>query len=691
MSKNYQRGQTITCHRTCNAPEKAALNDLILDFRRVLDSALSPIEDPRRADIRLVNLQNEPWPGAAVRRDERERYEVRLEKDQLVVIGSDARGLIYGIYHLSEKLLGVDPLWFWADFPPEARPFADPAAAVGVSMPATFKYRGWFVNGEDILIGWPHGPSPLRMPMPHWGHTGMVSYETYEKIFEAMLRLRLNFIVPATFTDVAMPPYAALFDRIVARGLMFSHHHIEPVGVCPGFAFRHYCQRHKLEPHFSWLQNRPAVEACWREHIDRLAKYGDQIIWQLGYRGADDMPFWESEEGAPADMAERAQVVNSAMQRQYELIGERLGHASFAGTATLWSEGRDLERTGILRYPPGIIRVWADDGRTQTLPPDLENIRGRVPSGIYYHTSYWSTGPHLVQGNPPENTLINCKRAIDAGATDFFLQHVSNIRPFTLNLRHVAEIMGGMCRSPDEFLRAFCSHYYGAESVAGIYADLFRAFIRVGKMGPLNADPCWLDGSLDLLAKTLVNLLVCERIDNASYNKTFQGAFWRLQYIVLEKDGWRETDERTSPENFMFKNWRDFCAHLVPILRSSLARWHSLQERIEAEYGQMTKGRRLYDENLRWQVALMATLTEFCLVLMLACSAKADGNSDALADYLEKAGRVLESANKRRTALAEQGHFKDWFKGEILISFQRFRKQIEDLCVEAARKEPAYA
>ncbi|MFW5836332.1 MAG: hypothetical protein ACOCVK_02890, partial [bacterium] len=53
-----------------------------------------------------------------------ERYAIRTfgeMGENLAVIGSDPRGTMWGIYHLCEHILGVDPAWLWTDNEPEPR------------------------------------------------------------------------------------------------------------------------------------------------------------------------------------------------------------------------------------------------------------------------------------------------------------------------------------------------------------------------------------------------------------------------------------------------------------------------------------------------------------------------------------------------------------------------------------------
>ena len=45
-----------------------------------------------------------------------ERYKITTSGNRLIIIGSDARGLAYGVLHVSERI-GVSPWYWWADVP----------------------------------------------------------------------------------------------------------------------------------------------------------------------------------------------------------------------------------------------------------------------------------------------------------------------------------------------------------------------------------------------------------------------------------------------------------------------------------------------------------------------------------------------------------------------------------------------
>ena len=50
-----------------------------------------------------------------------EKYLIRTigdNEDTLIIIGSDDRGTMWGIYEFSERFLGIDPLYLWTDYEP---------------------------------------------------------------------------------------------------------------------------------------------------------------------------------------------------------------------------------------------------------------------------------------------------------------------------------------------------------------------------------------------------------------------------------------------------------------------------------------------------------------------------------------------------------------------------------------------
>jgi hypothetical protein len=107
----------------------------------------------------------------------------------------------------------------------------------------------------------------------------------------------------------------------------------------------------------------------------------------------------------------------------------------------MWMEGSELYQKGFLKLPEGVTLVWADNGAgfisdkprvnvwsNQTAPDE----EGRVQkgNGIYYHTAMLNgRANQLSEMVPPSRIYHEILRFVRAGATAFFLDNVSDIRP----------------------------------------------------------------------------------------------------------------------------------------------------------------------------------------------------------------------------------------------------------------------
>ena len=659
-------------------PIECALQDLSQDVDRVLSARLKRADGPDRADLVLVNLERTSWPGMEIKSGEWERYEIALQDDRVVIAGSDTRGLAFGIYQFSQHALGVDPLWFWIPQKPSALQSVDPADAVTVSATPSFKYRGWFVCDEDLLENWDYG---THRETPAWRSLKIrksISLEAYERLFELMLRLRVNLVIPATVIDICRPEALEVFERIRRRGLLFSQHHIEPVGVCPGYAFVEYCREKGIKNDFSWSNNREVVEACWRKYIDRIARFGDSVVWQLGYRGRDDTPFWTSESNAPTDMPDRARIISAAIARQYELIRERVGEKeNIVCTTTLWWEGNLLYERNLLRLPEEIITVISDVARTQTLPDPLPTHEPGRRYGIYYHTCYWSTGPHVIQGNAASNLFASYRSAIEAGAGAYSMLNVSNVRPFLPAIQAAAEFTFRSVNFDESvYMSDFCERHYGRRSVAELYDRFFAAFVHHQEPDIRKRYGRWLDGALALIAKVVY---MCVVQFGAPTNEAF-GAFMRciaFRLFLLRDNSAVTLDlaDDQNPDSWRFHDWKDLRDHAAELLTPSLQRWRALIERVEATRDELQKGNALFDSNLYWQALLGYGLTFSALKSLEGVASWVDGQLEQAANHFDEAARELDVVLSQGPVLAEQEHFKGWTSCDVWLGAPQLRDE----------------
>lgn len=107
-------------------------------------------------------------------------------------MSSHQRGAIYALYTLSEHM-GVSPWYWWADVPPTRHhTVAFRCDTVHAHGPPTVKYRGLFLNDEQPVL-WNWARQHFAM-----GDRPPFQVEMYAKIFELLLRLKGNYMWPAS-------------------------------------------------------------------------------------------------------------------------------------------------------------------------------------------------------------------------------------------------------------------------------------------------------------------------------------------------------------------------------------------------------------------------------------------------------------------------------------------------------------
>ncbi|MEI8244139.1 MAG: glycosyl hydrolase 115 family protein, partial [bacterium] len=243
-------------------PVRLAAEDVAGDFSRRLGIEPVLVEDEAGAEI-AISLQ----PG----RIAPECFELEVGADGIRIRGGDARGAVFGLYHLAQVHLGIDPLAFWTGYCPVPVDRLEIPAGRYLAPPPAFALRGWFLNDEDLLRSFPHAP-----------HGPYIDPGLYREIFRSALRLRLNLIVPATLIDALDDEEAEVIALAAEHGLLIGNHHMEPLGVFPGYQFRRYCRARGLDESYSWRHHPDRLTACWEAYIQRLASFKN-VVWTIGY------------------------------------------------------------------------------------------------------------------------------------------------------------------------------------------------------------------------------------------------------------------------------------------------------------------------------------------------------------------------------------------------------------------------
>ena len=230
---------------------------------------------------------------------------------------------------------------------------------------------------------------------------------------------------------------------------------------------------------FSYSRHPEIMERYWQTCIDAFKD--KEVVWTVGYRGKHDRPFWKDEKGRMTPEAAGA-VITQAIAKQVELIRKVQPEATIV--TNLWAEGAELHRKGHLRLPEGVTVVWPDDGA------GLIRDKGKVASGqgIYYHTAMLSryNSNQLTESVNPGRIYNEVGRFVRAGATEFFLVNVSDIRPVPLStdcamkfVWNADPYLGKSDReNMDAFLLDWSRRQFGPE-IAPKVADLYNQYFAI--------------------------------------------------------------------------------------------------------------------------------------------------------------------------------------------------------------------
>jgi len=423
---------------------RRAAEDVARDLKSVFGSDVAIVPG---AAGRLVVAIDPALPGP-------EAYQIRVTPQGVRLVGSDELGAVYALYDFTHRYAGVDPLWYWTDRRPPRRAALElPEGTIQQAAPR-FRYRGLFINDEDLLGHWqpPAGQRFLDYPdrqrlmglpveseyqrnlLVFYGP--IINYEVMEAVYETVLRLHGNLIIPASFVDVLNPAEAELIRRAVARGLFVSQHHVEPLGVA-FFAYLSYWKRQGRDTLFSYPSEREMFHQIWRAYAEKWhALAGDKVIWQLGLRGRGDRPAWTYDPNFDRNKA--GEYVTDALAYQAAMIRQVDRRPNPPMTLTLWYEMSDLLEKKQVTVPPGVMLVHTDAmayaGAQMNPSFDMPRTADRR-HGAYLHVAVWGQGPHLVQGIDHERLLALVDEIAGKGDTHFAIVNASNIREHVLPLR----------------------------------------------------------------------------------------------------------------------------------------------------------------------------------------------------------------------------------------------------------------
>ena len=352
-----------------------AIDNLREDFRKVTGNIPSEEKNQRVLIVGTIGKSNlidklikEGKIDESEIKGKNEKYIITDVKNPLegveeaiVIVGSDKRGTIYGVYELSSQI-GVSPWYYWADVPVKTSNALYFKPGVYTEGEPAVTYRGIFLNDEwPALGGWVHATF------------GGFNSKFYEKVFELILRLKGNFLWPAMWNSAFYDDDALNGVLADEYGIVMSTSHHEPMSQ----AQKDWHRRGKGE--WNYNTNSKGLQDFWRAGIER-SKDWEQVV-TIGMRGDGDEAM---EEGTNIALLEK--IVKDQRRIIAQVTGEKAEKTPQVWA--LYKEVQDYYDHG-MRVPDDVTLLFCDDnwGNVRKLP-NLNAKKRKGGYGMYYHFDY---------------------------------------------------------------------------------------------------------------------------------------------------------------------------------------------------------------------------------------------------------------------------------------------------------------
>jgi hypothetical protein len=377
-------------------------------------------------------------------------------ENYLVIIGSDKRGTIYGIYDLSEQI-GVSPWYWWADVPVEHKDNLYIKAGRYVQGPPAVKYRGIFLNDEGFAL------TP-------WVREKFGNYNSrfYAKVFELLLRLKANFIWPAMWNNAFAdddPLNVKLADEY---GIVMGTSHHEPMNRA-----HQEWKRYGKGP-WDYSKNEEVLREFWRQGVERSKDY--ETIITLAMRGDGDKAMTEG-----TNIALLEKIVADQRKIIKEVTGKDLNDVPQVWA--LYKEVQDYYDKG-MRVPDDVTLLLCDDnwGNARILP-SLDSKPRKGGYGMYYHFDFYG-GPRSylwLNTNPIPKIWEQMHLSYRRGVDRIWVVNVGDLKPMEFPISFFLDYALDPDRWPAESLPEYTRHWaqqqFGPEHAEAI-AELLDGYTK---------------------------------------------------------------------------------------------------------------------------------------------------------------------------------------------------------------------
>lgn len=357
---------------------RMAVENLRHDLKAVTGSANAPVVVATIGKSELAKkykLQSKELQGKW------EQYLIFTDKGKLVILGSDKRGTIYGVYELSRQI-GVSP-WYWmADAPIQKHEQLFAKSGIYTDGEPKVKYRGIFINDE-----WPSFGTWCK------NQFGGINSKAYTRIFELMLRLKANYFWPAMWDsrfneDDPLSPQLA-DDMGIVMGT--SHH--EPMMR----AHKEYVYRKDSIGAWDYATNKANLDRFFEEGLERNKAYDNLIT--IGMRGDGDVAMGNGND------EDNMKTLKDVVDGQREII-ERVYKKPASEVPQLWAIFTEVQRyyDAGFTVPDDVTLLFCDNnwGYIRRTGPEKERTR-KGGMGMYYHID--------MNGGPWNDRWVNTTTA----------------------------------------------------------------------------------------------------------------------------------------------------------------------------------------------------------------------------------------------------------------------------------------
>ena len=468
---------SIVVSRTEDKAILRAADNLVLDFERVTGNKPALSDIPQSARVIIIGSLDSPFVNQMIQRGKfdpselkgcREKYLIQTIEnplegvdDALVIVGSDRRGAVYGIYEISEQI-GVSPWYDWADAPIARQDNLSIARGSYTAGEPAVRYRGIFLNDEaPCLTGW----------VKHTYGTEYGDHRFYERVFELILRLRGNYLWPAMWSWAFYeddPMNSKVADEM---GIIMGTSHHEPMAR----NHQEWARRRNQYGVWDYGTNKKVIDKFFREGIERAKDTEDLIT--IGMRGDGDAAMG-GKEGHDDEYVPDYPYLIKMMQRifdnQRRIIKEVTGKPASQRPQVwaLYKEVQILYEKG-RRVPDDVIILLSDDnwGDVRKLP-NAEERKHPGGWGMYYHVDYVGAPRNSKWLNitPVQNLWEQMQLTYEYGVDQLWVLNVGDLKPMEYPITLFLDMAWNPTRYTAENLKdhtlGFCAQQFGDEQAA---------------------------------------------------------------------------------------------------------------------------------------------------------------------------------------------------------------------------------